>query len=1337
MNSKWRKILTVFLAVLALCAFSALIVACSSGITDDGTPPDTDGDGNGEQIGPELEGISTIEAGNLRIQLLSDTLIRIEEKGPKGFENRDSYIVANRDDWDTVKYTVVDTETEKQIVTSSYTVHIPSGAGADDVFVTNGSNELLWEFDGMTDTNVYLPSPSDELRSWYFTDSPRIIPSDYGYSVSDSTDPLQGWDFDNDATDVFVFLPAGDYKQFCQDYTDLTGKSEMVSLQMLGYWDSRWYAYSDETAMQQIEDYLDRGYSIDILVIDTDWRAGGVNFEAGTGYQINEELFPDMAAFLEEVHEMGINVMFNDHPEPVSGTTNGLDKEEVEYRNENLTLILSLGLDYWWYDRNWTVVLNSCDPDISVYAFGMYAYNWITSDYLDSMTDEELTEYAERALIMGNVDGCLHGKWNYASDLSAHRYSIQWTGDIGTNTDALAQEIYASVFGGAEVGIPYMSSDIGGHTSAVSDDMYTRWIQYGALSTICRVHCTSTSAIGQDGRMPWLFGETAEEVAHTYLDMRYRLLPLYYSLARNNYDTGLPIMSRLDINYPQYEESSRNDEYLLGDYLLVAPIDEGIVYTPTAASHLTHGDNQPGLQAEYYSNSTWSGTPTRTQVDSQINFEWGTGSPTGLPSDNFSIKWSGDITIGDKPAALSFYGDDDIIVYIDGFKVIDSSGKYDTYLTTDVYEANSTHTIEVWFAEQSGNAHVFMYYVEQGEAGSSASYNTRTVFIPDGTWIDVWSGERFVGPATYTVTYPLETSPIFVREGSLFTLAKNMANTNADDWSEMALEVYPSKNFSASTTLYEDDVLTDGYQYGQYRTTDITMYFDSMKNCVVVTINGAEGSFSGDRAFDTRSWNIRIHANPGWGDLNKATLNGKLQSVAFYEQSSQAEPFAFSGAALDSDLYEFSFSGSVTDTYVIEIYFDSPVDSAINDEYDNSATEFEFYDDEAGFSVDLTEAGNIGWISFGDGNEEKVVRKTDSPEIFSTPVSYDDSWSSSINFFLKSYSDGDAIVSNSSMLALTSQKDFSFTIDTVSTAKYYVLYVGGTQCTAKLTVRDRAGNVRTEVFGDLYDTFTRRIVIECETEGTLYVTYSVVASETNGTGSPSKVTLLAAYASDTLTGPEQGEDPDITISDSEITNVNNTNLSNAGAIYGEETLDWMYFSGDGNSPVQKAGGTAINGVQFAAGRGFYDYDSLSWTDGDTQTSNSGTQDGTCTSGSITASVNVTPETRHILLYTGVWKGTNTVEVYSQTGKLIYTSDSFNADNTSQRRIVVLSVDAKESGSLMIKINLSNEWDDGSNISLPAIVVTGTSAGTATTENVQSTNTLSVPVADVPRKSFAE
>ena len=89
----------------------------------------------------------------------------------------------------------------------------------------------------------------------------------------------------------------------------------MVNLSTLGFWDSRYYAYSAETALQQIKDYRDRGYAIDVLVIDTDWRKAG----SGMGYEINTNLFPNMAKFLEECEKLGVEICFNDHPDPKAG----------------------------------------------------------------------------------------------------------------------------------------------------------------------------------------------------------------------------------------------------------------------------------------------------------------------------------------------------------------------------------------------------------------------------------------------------------------------------------------------------------------------------------------------------------------------------------------------------------------------------------------------------------------------------------------------------------------------------------------------------------------------------------------------------------------------------------------------------------------------------------------------------------------------------------------------------------------------------------------------------------------------------------------------------------
>ncbi len=1257
--------------------------------------------------------VSVVELGDVRIQLLSDTIVRIENKGPKGFEDRPSYIVTNREDYDKISYTVEKSNGITMIKTSKYIVCVPDGATAEDTYVTDLKGEKLWAYAdaGRTDTNVYLPSPSDELKSWYFTDSPRIIPSVYGYSSSSNVNALQDWDFDNDALDVFVFLPDGDYTQFCSDYIKVTGESEMVNLQMLGYWDSRWYAYSSETAIQQIKDYQDRGYSIDVLVIDTDWRASQSSGQGsgGIGYDINKDLFPDMAAFLEECEQLGVGICFNDHPEPVKGTYNGLDKAEVEYRSDKLTLILSLGLDYWWYDRNWSVSLNSCDPDISVYAFGMYAYQWVTEEYLYSIVD--WNEFAERSLIMANVDGVLHGKWYYASDISAHRYSIQWTGDLAANSDALEQEIYTSIFGGAEVGLPYMSSDIGGHNQAVTNEMYTRWIQYGALSTICRVHCTNEKYIDQEGRMPWLFGETAEEVAHTYLDMRYRLLPLYYSLARENYDTGLPIMQRVDIQYPEYVEASRNDEYLLGDYILVAPIDETDSSVPD--EFLSYNDVQ-GLKAEYFANNNWSGTPVATKTVSNIYYDWGTKGPQELSIvDNFSIKWTGNIAIGNRDASLMFFADDAIEVYIDGAKVIDGLDVYDTYLSTPVYAANSTHTIEVRYAEYGYNAHIYMSYVPQGE---SACYNTRTVFIPDGTWIDVWSGERYVGPATYTVTHPLETSPIFVREGSLIALAPNMVNTSEKDWSEMVLDVYPSVNYDADIVLYEDDTKTVAYKEGYFRTTDISMDFDVNKQALIVKIGAANGEFEGDRAFAERKWTVRLHTNPGWGAVTSIVVNGEVVDFEFISKSSSGVPFAFEGASLDGDVYEFAVEGSVYAEYEIKVFYESTKESEMKYSYEKIEIPFELSVDASGDGVKLDDTA-IDWIAFGESNSNLYTTKN-GLNVFSSTNSYDTPWVEG-GGFAKMF-EGGAFSSAS----LNSQKDFSFEINTEKDANYYVLYLGGYQSTAKVTVRDSAGNVQTVNFGNIDGGYAKRVIIETKdnTEGKLYVTYSMVASEYTkniyNNNSYDLVCYLSMYAAVAYSElPEKLEFSDASVSvklESSIDATGSANLTEIG------DLDWMHFGSDVDL-VQKQNGDILGNVVFGASFKFYDYNmSISYSDGAEQASNSGSTNGLCDTDAITITLNVNPSVKKVILYTGAWKTTNEIEVYSANGQLLASAAPFAAGTTSVNKIVTFEVDASESS--IITIIISNAGQAG-NVSLAAIAVSSNEGNVGGGETVEGTLTI--------------
>lgn len=911
--------------------------------------------------------VTTLVYGKTRIQLLSNSLVRIEDRAYAEFEDRATYVVQNRSgSGEKVNYETKKTDTGYEIVTQNYTVIVPEGSTAEDMTITDASGETVYNYMGTTGSNVWLPSPSDELSSWYFTDSPRVIPSDYGYSPTDEFLPVQGWEFEEDVTDIYVFVPGGDYKTFTTDFVNLTGQSEMITLKFFGYWDSRYYAYNENTALQQIKNYQDKGYSIDMFVVDTDWRSTS----GGWGYDINTSLFPDMEGFLEKAHDLGVNIMFNDHPQPVEGTDNLLDAEEVEYRNEKLTMILAMGMDCWWYDRNWAVALDPISDDVSRYATGMYAYQWVTQEYFESLVKEgAVEEYARRALILANLDGCEHGAYGYASDLSAHRYSIQWTGDISCGSEWLQQEIEGAVMAGAELGIPYVSSDVGGHSGDPGNGssqwneygkLYSRWIQYGMLSPIMRLHYWAC-----DGRnkAPWNFNADVQGVFKTYEDMRYRLLPLYYALAHENYETGLPIIRRLDINYPLYAESNRNDEYLLGDYILIAPIS--------------------------------------------------------------------------------------------------------TYTNND----------------------------------------SRTVFLPEGTWIDVWSGKRYSGPVTITVQHTLKTSPIFVREGALIALAENMTNVDEKDWSKMALEAYPSANFSAKTAVYEDDTKTVAYKDGKFRTTDIAM--NCSGNTLKINIGAAKGNFTGDRAFEDRIWNIRLHANPGWGAISSIKVNGKEvtpQTLAKLTYENGGRPFAFTGGALDGEVTSFEISTKVSLSYEIEIVYASVADSAVNGAYDKTAVKFNISSTfNSGDSVDLTALGTTDWVAYGHVSGTNVDCKAGGGKHFSALSTF--LGSSVTNFkpsvmsdglIYRDYTDGEQRHQSTGFNYVSVSTGVRFSVQTTGAKEKIVLYLGGSQTIAKLTVRDRAGNVKTVQLGGRDNgKFVYEVVIECEAgeASTLYFEYQAQAGK--------------------------------------------------------------------------------------------------------------------------------------------------------------------------------------------------------------------------------------------------
>ena len=601
-----------------------------------------------------------------------------------------------------------------------------------------------------------------------------------------------------------------------------------------------------------------------------------------------------MRDFLAKAKAAGVLTIFNDH---VHKTNNhALNPTEVKYFTENLQDILKMGLDGWWYDRNWHNNFNSPYTGIVASTFGKVVYNDILKDYAGDA----------RIFLLVNAEWVLNGKINYRTSIIGHRYGIQWSGDITSEALQLRRELTNMVSMTTAGSSPYMSSDLGGFMRAEqqTNEMYTRWMQYGALSPIFRIHSSSDYS-KTINKLPYNSQYTAatQNIVRNYMNMRYNLLPLFYTLGHEAYETGLPLTRRLDFYYDE-PEAKDNTEYLLGRDLLVAPLwsayGEGDDVVP--ASWFPEG-----LTVTYYNNTTMSGDVAATGKAVDIDFDWGDGSPaSGVKTDNFSAVFEGKFT----PAEDCYIGgvvDDGVRIWVNGKLVVNkwTGGWLVSCMDMNhLLKAGTTYTLKFAFREGSGGAVCRMVYAHATDKGVTA----RDVYMPAGGWIDLFTGERYDEAGTYRVYNGIGTSPVFARVGAIIPAVQVVSPIPGADFPELSLNIFTGGD--GSYTLYEDDGETLSYQADKVRRTAFT--HTAGETGGKLEIAAATGDFTTD--YTSRTYTIRLHTADA---ITAVKLDGRVVGVTKRAQDADAFPFAECGAAPDGDVYEVSFDADLAASHTL------------------------------------------------------------------------------------------------------------------------------------------------------------------------------------------------------------------------------------------------------------------------------------------------------------------------------------------------------------------------------------------------------------------------------------
>ena len=96
------------------------------------------------------------------------------------------------------------------------------------------------------------------------------------------------------------------------------------------------------------------------------------------------------------------------------------------------------------------------------------------------------------------------------------------------------------------------------------------------------------------------------------------------------------------------------------------------------------------------------------------------------------------------------------------------------------------------------------------------------VYLPEGVWFNFFTGEKYNGGKHIICNAPLDTIPVFVKEGSIFPLNEVQNYVGESELTNIDINIYLSENVTQNSYhLYEDDGLSFNYQDGEYNLTEI------------------------------------------------------------------------------------------------------------------------------------------------------------------------------------------------------------------------------------------------------------------------------------------------------------------------------------------------------------------------------------------------------------------------------------------------------------------------------------------------------------------------------------
>lgn len=433
-----------------------------------------------------------------------------------------------------------------------------------------------------------------------------------------------------------IRLYEGSPKSIINEFKQDTISSKIFPKWVLGAWMSsnRWEC--DKDIYEQLEELEKSKIPHNVMVIErwsdltTFYNWWGSKSELISGdknhtyddFDFSEGLYKNPKQLFKDIHDKNIHVVLWDLP--VFATEKSVENINPEQRyldNEyviqnNLCILKEDNTPYYIPKGNW--FYGSMIPDFTnekcrdywfnrrkhLFEIGIDGFKCDGGEFIheldvkDSKGDKgiELINHYAAKYLKAYSDKMDDNQIIFAriGDEYTPGYAITWAGDQETTWPEL-RHIMTCLLSSSLSGINYWGFDITGFSGQLpTPTLYQRGVQLATFVPIMQWHSDPVCNGGWDhslawpinDRSPWniaSFHKSPKLLADIkkYFNIHYNLIPYFYALSLEANEKGVPAIRHLIYEFNDEMVKSIDDEFMLGDALLICPILEDYIDSKT------------------------------------------------------------------------------------------------------------------------------------------------------------------------------------------------------------------------------------------------------------------------------------------------------------------------------------------------------------------------------------------------------------------------------------------------------------------------------------------------------------------------------------------------------------------------------------------------------------------------------------------------------------------------------------------------------------------------------------------------------------------------------------